>query len=55
MTVQVGIIGVGAMGADHFERLTERVAGALVVPVFLLRRYYRGLREPPARPDIFEE
>ncbi|HJN38843.1 MAG TPA: hypothetical protein QGH28_01545 [Chloroflexota bacterium] len=28
---------------------------ALVVPVFLLRRYYRGLREPPARPDIFEE
>ncbi|HJO07947.1 MAG TPA: Gfo/Idh/MocA family oxidoreductase [Chloroflexota bacterium] len=33
MTVQVGIIGVGAMGADHFERLTERVAGALVVAV----------------------
>jgi myo-inositol 2-dehydrogenase / D-chiro-inositol 1-dehydrogenase len=33
VTVQVGIIGVGAMGADHFERLTERVAGARVVAV----------------------
>lgn len=33
MTVQVGIIGVGAMGADHFERLTERVAGVRVVAV----------------------
>ncbi len=33
MTVQVGIIGVGAMGADHFERLAERVAGARVVAV----------------------
>jgi myo-inositol 2-dehydrogenase/D-chiro-inositol 1-dehydrogenase len=33
VTVQVGIIGVGAMGADHFDRLTERVAGARVVAV----------------------
>ncbi len=28
---------------------------ALVVPVFLLRRYYRGLRERRTRPDFFED
>ncbi len=33
VTAQVGIIGVGAMGADHFERLERRVAGARVVAV----------------------
>ncbi len=32
-TLRVGIIGVGAMGADHAQRIVERVAGARLVAV----------------------
>lgn len=34
MTVQVGVIGTGAIGTDHVTRLTTRVAGAAVTAVF---------------------
>ena len=34
MTVEVGVIGTGTIGADHVERLTARVVGTRVTAVF---------------------
>lgn len=33
MTLRIGIVGVGAMGADHAERVVRRTAGARLVAV----------------------
>lgn len=33
MTLRVGVVGAGAIGADHVRRLTDRVVGAEVVAV----------------------
>jgi myo-inositol 2-dehydrogenase/D-chiro-inositol 1-dehydrogenase len=34
MTVRVGVIGTGAIGADHVDRLTTQVVGSTVTAVF---------------------
>ncbi len=33
MTVRIGVIGVGQIGLDHVQRLTQRISGAQVVAV----------------------
>jgi hypothetical protein len=34
MTVRVGVIGIGAIGADHVERFARSVVGSAVSGVF---------------------
>ncbi|MBP3039081.1 Gfo/Idh/MocA family oxidoreductase [Bacillaceae bacterium Marseille-Q3522] len=38
MTVRLGVLGTGAIGKDHIERITNRLSGALITSVYDINR-----------------